>query len=80
MGNIQSKVQVEKDDFFATIRWSKEDIMIKLEDKGFQGTEDNFRLLTENYLKSSIQDQSIAFGWDVIESCIYLNEEDLKRL
>lgn len=56
--------------FFSVIRWHKDDIKEALRQAGYKTSASNVRLVLESRTGRTLEDQSIADGWDILNICL----------
>lgn len=68
------------DEFFATIRWSEDDIHALLEKEDIPPTQENIDVVTGYH--STLEERSTEEGWEILETiisnCKYANEFDMQ--
>lgn len=56
------------DKYMAIIKWNKQDVIEALEQGGYPGTEENIdEVFSED---TFLEEQSIAAGWEILESIV----------
>ena len=56
--------------FFSVIRWQKDDIKEALRQAGYKTSARNVRLVLESRTGRTLEDQSTADGWDILNVCL----------
>lgn len=59
-----------------TIKWMPQDIRCALEDKGFEGSDENVeKVINSARFGKNLQDRSIEEGWEIIYDMIWMIED-----
>ena len=80
--NKSEMAGVLSNEYFASIRWQKEDIKQVLIEKGFEPSDENVNIVLNNDIKFAnyISERSVEIGFEIIENEIYECDYKLKPI
>lgn len=68
----------EEGKHFAVIRWGVDDVKEALRQGGYKTSRENVRRVLASRTARTLEDVSIGYGWEILDSCFY-DVDDLEK-
>ena len=76
---MNEKLTYDLNQEVGSIRWCIEDLVALLENNGYKVTDDNITKLLDSRLTKTLEEQSVAEGWEILDVILSFCEDDLER-